>query len=68
MDKIVQHPDPMNYHLACTYARADLRDRAFDVLEEVVELGWRHRAWLERDPDFEGLRGERRYKRIVRAM
>jgi hypothetical protein len=68
MDEIAQHPDPMNYHLACTYARADLRDCALDVLEEVVELGWRHGAWLERDPDFDGLRGERRYKRIAAAM
>lgn len=68
MDEITRHPDPMNYHVACTYARAGYLERALDVLEEVVDLGWRHGAWLVRDPDFERVRGERRYQRIAASM
>jgi DNA-binding winged helix-turn-helix (wHTH) protein len=68
MDAIAAHPDPMNYHLACTYGRAGHADRALDVLEQVVELGWRHGAWLVRDPDFESLRNEPRYQRIAAAL
>ncbi|MGQ0531103.1 MAG: TPR end-of-group domain-containing protein [Caulobacteraceae bacterium] len=68
MDEIAEHPDPMNYHLACTYARAGYVDRALDVLEQVVELGWRHGAWLMRDPDFDAIRSEPRYQRIAASL
>jgi adenylate cyclase len=68
MDIIAEHPDPMNYHVACTYARAGHSDRALDVLEEVVGLGWRHGAWLARDPDFANLRNEPRYRRIAASL
>lgn len=52
----------------CTYARAGHADRALDVLEQVVDLGWRHGAWLARDPDFERLRTEPRYRRIAAGI
>jgi DNA-binding winged helix-turn-helix (wHTH) protein len=68
MDEIARHPDPMNYHLACTYARAGQVAQALDVLEQVVDLGWRHGAWLKRDPDFDGVRGEPRYQRIATSL
>jgi adenylate cyclase len=68
MDCIAAHPDPMNYHLACTLARAGQTTRALDVLEQVVDLGWRHKAWLDRDPDFDALRNDRRFKRIARRI
>lgn len=60
--------DPMNYQLACTLACAGQTDRAIDVLEEAVDLGWRHKAWLERDPDVDVLRDHRRYQRVVASM
>lgn len=62
------HSDPMNYHLACTYARVGDTDRALDTLEQVVDHGWNHRAWLDRDPDFDGLRHERRFIRIAESI
>jgi adenylate cyclase len=68
MDSIVRHPDPMNYHLACTFARSGRNDDALNVLEQVVELGWRHKAWLERDPDIDVLRDHPRFKRIVASL
>jgi hypothetical protein len=49
-------------------ARAGDSKRALDSLEEVIDLGWRHWAWLDRDPDFDSLRGERRFKRITREI
>jgi adenylate cyclase len=68
MERIAAHPDPMNYHLACTMARAGESKRALDVLEQVVDCGWRHKAWLDRDPDFDTLRDDRRFKRIARRI
>jgi len=68
MAEIDSHPDPMSYHLACTYARANDDRRALDILEQVVDAGWRHPAWLERDPDLDGLRAHPRFRRISAAV
>ena len=68
LDVIAAHPDPMQYSLACTLAQVGHARQALDVLEDVVERGWRYRAWLERDPDFAALRGDRRYKRIAASI
>ncbi|MGZ8311846.1 MAG: winged helix-turn-helix domain-containing protein [Allosphingosinicella sp.] len=65
LDRVSDHSDPMNFHLACSFARVGESERALDILEQVVEQGWHHGAWLARDPDFEALRGNRRYKRIA---
>ena len=64
----IRRPDPMDYHLACTFARAGDTERALDTLEEVVALGWNHRAWLDRDPDFDRLRHDGRFRRIASAI
>jgi len=68
MEAIAAHPDPLNYHLACTFARTGQHDRALDVLEKVVEMGWNHKAFLESDPDFDAMRDNRRFKRIERSL
>jgi len=68
LDRVGDHSDPMNYHLACTFARAGETSRALDTLELVIDHGWNHRAWLERDPDFDGLRGDRRFIRIAQSI
>lgn len=68
LERACDHSDPMNYHLACTFARAGETQRALDILELVVEHGWNHRAWLDRDPDFDGLRHDRRFIRIASSI
>ncbi|HJS39881.1 MAG TPA: winged helix-turn-helix domain-containing protein [Sphingomicrobium sp.] len=56
------------YHLACTFARAGESRTALDLLEEVVDAGWNHSRWLERDPDFQGYKGHPRFERIARSI
>lgn len=68
LDRVRDHSDPMNYHLACTYARAGETDRALETLELVVDHGWSHAAWLERDPDFDNVRQDRRFIRIAERI
>ena len=68
MMRVSRQPDPLNYQLSCTLACAGETDRALDVLEEAVALGWRHRAWLERDPDIDVLRDHPRFNRIVASI
>jgi DNA-binding winged helix-turn-helix (wHTH) protein/Tfp pilus assembly protein PilF len=68
MDLIAGHPDPMNYHLACTFAKAGRRREALAVLQNVIDLGWRHRAWLDHDPDLDPLRGDREFSRMAASL
>jgi tetratricopeptide (TPR) repeat protein len=68
LDELSAHPDPMNYQVACSYARAGDGDRALDILEEVVEFGWRHGAWLARDPDFARFRDHPRFRRTAASI
>jgi DNA-binding winged helix-turn-helix (wHTH) protein/Flp pilus assembly protein TadD len=68
METVTRHQDGMSYHLASTLARVGESQRALDVLEEIVELGWRYRPWLDRDPDFDALRGNRRFKNVANAI
>ena len=68
LERVRDHSDPMKYHLACTFARAGEMTRALEMLERVVDHGWNHRAWLERDPDFDGLRHDRRFIRIAERV
>lgn len=56
------------YHLACGFARAGESGAALDLLEEVVDFGWNHSRWLDRDPDFQSFRGNPRFERIARSI
>ncbi len=68
MDLASAHPEPMPYHLANTLAQNGRREAALDALEATVDLGWRGpwaRPWLDRDTDFDTLRGSRRFARLA---
>jgi DNA-binding winged helix-turn-helix (wHTH) protein len=56
------------YHLACTFARAGESRMALDLLEKVIDVGWSHSRWLDRDPDFKPFRGNPRFERIARSI
>ena len=50
---------------ACLQAKLGHTDRAIALLERVSALGWGQRDWLERDPDYDNLRGDPRFQRLV---
>ncbi|HKW00291.1 MAG TPA: winged helix-turn-helix domain-containing protein [Vicinamibacterales bacterium] len=50
---------------ACLQARLGHPDEAIALLERVSALGWGQRDWLERDPDYEILRGDPRFQRLL---
>ena len=56
------------FHMACTFAQAGDGDGALDLLEQVVESGWKHVRWLERDPDFRAYQYHPRFQRIARSL
>ena len=64
------YPDDMSSlgNGACLQARLGHADRAIALLERVSALGWGQRDWLERDPDYDSLRDDPRFQRLVRTF
>jgi len=52
------------YNVACFYALQDV-ERAMDLLEKAVELGWGDRAWMEHDSDLDPLHGNARFQALL---
>jgi len=50
---------------ACLQAKLGHADRAIALLERVSAQGWGQRDWLERDPDYDSLRGDPRFQRLL---
>ena len=67
LEKVSANHEPC-FHLACTFARAGESRIALDMLEQVVDHGWSHSRWLDRDPDFQPFRGNRRFERIAQSI
>jgi TolB-like protein/Flp pilus assembly protein TadD len=61
------YPDDMSSlgNGACLQAKLGHTDRAIALLERVSALGWGQRDWLERDPDYDSLRDDPRFQRLV---
>lgn len=64
LDLGYRKPDTM-YNLACSYARLDQKDAAFDWLFKAIDAGF-DQAWTMRfDDDLDNLRGDSRYRKAV---
>ena len=50
---------------ACLQAKLGHRDRAIELLERVSTQGWGQRDWLERDPDYDSIRDDPRFQRLL---
>jgi TolB-like protein/tetratricopeptide (TPR) repeat protein len=50
---------------ACLQAKLGHTDRAIELLERVSAQGWGQRDWLERDPDYDSLRDDPRFQRLL---
>ena len=50
---------------ACLQARLGHADEAIALLERVSAQGWGQRDWLERDPDYDSLRDDPRFQRLL---
>ncbi len=56
------------YNVACTYATADEKDEAIDLLGRAIDAGFGYRAWLEHDSDFDELRDDPRFQALVERL
>jgi len=64
------YPDDMSAlgNGACLQARLGNADQAIALLERVSAHGWGQRDWLERDPDYENLREDPRFQRLLKTF
>jgi adenylate cyclase len=53
---------------ACVHARLGHKEEALALLERVLARGWGKRDWIERDPDYEILRDDPRFQKLVAGL
>jgi len=53
------------YGLACSYARKNDRDAAFDWLTKALNAGFRAPGQIQQDHDLDNIRGDKRFEAIV---
>jgi len=53
---------------ACAYARLGRKQEALDLLEKVFAKGWGKRDWIEHDPDYDILRDDPRFQRLLAGL
>jgi dienelactone hydrolase len=56
------------YELALAHARAGNKSKAINALSRAIENGFTDVAKIEQDPDFESLRNESGYKKLVTGL
>jgi adenylate cyclase len=57
------------YNVACAYTALGETDAAFDLLERLLpHANHETRAWIKHDSDFDPLRGQPRYQKIVELL
>ena len=55
-------------NVACVHARVGQADEALNLLERVFARGCGKRDWVENDPDYDSLRAEPRFQRLLSGL
>ena len=56
------------YNLACAQARTGAKDAALKTLADAIDLGFRDKAHIEKDPDWDSLRSDPAYRKILEKL
>jgi adenylate cyclase len=61
------YPDDLSAltNAACLHAKAGQKEEALEVLERLFARGWGKRDWIEQDPDYDILRDDPRFKKLL---
>jgi tetratricopeptide (TPR) repeat protein len=57
-----------HYNLGCFYARMGVRNQALERFEQCVNLAGGFREWIERDRDWDSLRGDPRFEELLTRL
>jgi TolB-like protein/Tfp pilus assembly protein PilF len=63
-------PDDMGATLnaVCLHAKLGSKERALELLERAISRGWGRRDWIEKDRDFDTLRQDERFRRLMARL
>jgi len=53
---------------ACLHAKLGNKERALEYLEQCFAKGFGKRDWVERDPDYDILRDDPRFKALLEKL
>jgi tetratricopeptide (TPR) repeat protein len=56
------------YAAAGTFSVLGMTDRAVEIFARAIELGFANRQWIEKDPDFDRVRDDPRFREIVQGL
>ena len=60
--------DPiMLYYGACLFSRLQVKDKSVGLLKDAVNHGYQNFEWIKRDPDFENIRNESGYIKLMQG-
>ncbi len=64
------YPDDMStlVNVTCLRSRTGQKDEALDAFERLVALGWGKRDWVEHDPDYDFVRDDPRFKKLLAKL
>jgi TolB-like protein/Flp pilus assembly protein TadD len=64
------HPDDMStlINAACLHAKLGQKEEALELLERVFAHGWGTRDWVEHDPDYDILRDDPRFLKLLARL
>jgi adenylate cyclase len=64
------NPDDMGtlVNAACLHAKLKNKDKAIELLERVFARGWGKRDWVEHDPDYDSLRDDPRFQKMLEKL
>jgi len=64
------NPDDMGslVNAACLHAKLKHKEEAINLLERVFARGWGKRDWVEHDPDYDILRDDPRFQRMLEKL
>ncbi len=68
LDAEAERDAPLEFYNAVALAMIGDADAALEALENVVECGWRHPAWLAAEPCLASLAGHRRFRRLTASL
>jgi len=64
------YPDDLSVLVcaACLRARLGQKEEALELIERVFARGWGKRDWVEHDPDYDILRDDPRFKKLLARL
>jgi len=64
------YPEDMGviFNAACVMAKARRKDDALNLLERVLSRGWGKRDWIEQDPNYDIVRDDPRFQRLLAKL